>query len=282
MISPDTLVQLCQSQPDEVRWVLEEKYGWGREEVTKLLQAKSDPHAAMLTQLTDEAASDLEQLSQGIPVAYIIGWVEFLDCHIDLRYRTLIPRPETEYWAERFITQAKGKEGPLNVLDLCCGSGCIGLAVLKHVPESTVDFVDVSDQALHQTVLNLELAGVDQARYRLVHSDLFEKLDGQYDAILCNPPYVDKFGYYSEYIKHEPEISLFAQNNGLSLIEQIILDVEKYLDECGELWLEYGEEQAESVRRLAAAAELNIESYKDQFGADRYAVITTAASRPQS
>lgn len=282
MISPDTLVQLCQSQPEEVRWVLEEKYGWRREEVTKLLQAKSDAHTAMLAQLTDEVASDLEQLSQGIPVAYIIGWVEFLGCHIDLRYRTLIPRPETEYWAEHFITQAKAKGALLKVLDLCCGSGCIGLAVLKHVPDSTVDFVDISDQALHQTLLNLELAGVNQARYSLVHSDLFEKLDGQYDVILCNPPYVDEFGYYSKHIRHEPEIALFAQNNGLTLIEEIISNVKKHLDEHGELWLEYGEEQAESVRQYVVAVCLNSKSYKDQFGADRYAVITTAASRPQS
>jgi release factor glutamine methyltransferase len=282
MISPNVLLELCQSQPDEVRWVLEEKYGWGRGEVTKLLQTKGDAHIAGMEQLTGEVASDLEQLAQGVPVAYIIGWVEFLGCHIDLRYRTLIPRPETEYWAERLITQAKAKERPLKVLDLCCGSGCIGLAVLKHVPESTVDFVDISDQALHQTQLNLELAEVDQARYTLVHSDLFEELNGQYDVILCNPPYVDRFGYYSEHIKHEPEIALFAQNNGLSLIEKIISDLKKYLNEGGEFWLEYGEDQAEPVRQYAAAAGLHSESYKDQFGADRYAIITTTTSHRQS
>jgi release factor glutamine methyltransferase len=266
---------------DEVHWLLEEKYGWSRQQVREAIQQSQSSDALLFSA---EIQADFDQLSLGVPVAYLIGWVEFLGCHIDLRYRPLVPRPETEYWVEQFLKSRKKSlaDKQMKVLDLCCGSGCIAAAVLKHWPEAEVDAVDIADAAVRQTTHNLELLAVARGRWKVIQSDLFTSVGERYDFILCNPPYVDIFGSFSDNIKHEPELALFAQNKGISLIEQVILKCEKHLVEFGELWLEFGEGQADEVIKLGQQVGLTVVTYPDQFDRQRYAVITKSTSHPQS
>jgi release factor glutamine methyltransferase len=264
---------LAASHPDELRWLLEEKYGWRREQVTAFL---ASPHQ----DLPDQVRSDFDELAQGVPVAYLIGWVKFLGTHIDLRYRPLVPRPETEYWVELFLKRHEAQQKhPLKVLDLCSGSGCIGAAVLKNFPSAVVDAVDISERALKQTTHNLRLIDPEQKRWKVVNSDLFSAVTAEYDIILSNPPYIDIYGSYSGDLQHEPKDALFAQNGGLMLIERTLKEVKNHLKAQGELWLEFAADQAERVVACATENQLAAEVHTDQFGRERFAIITSTFTK---
>ena len=259
--------------PDEVRWLLEEKYSWRREQVSEFLTVPNE-------NLPDEVCADIKELAQGVPVSYLIGWVEFLGTHIDLQHRPLVPRPETEYWVERFLTQYIPQANhQLKVLDLCSGSGCIGAAVLKHLPSAAVDAVDISERALKQTAHNLKLIDPEQQRWRVLNSDLFSAVTEEYDVILSNPPYVDRYGFYSGDLQHEPQEALFAQNGGFMLIERIFKEVKNYLKDSGKLWVEFAADQAERAVACATENQLVAEIHTDQFGRDRFAIITSTLTK---
>ncbi|MBW7955886.1 peptide chain release factor N(5)-glutamine methyltransferase [Patescibacteria group bacterium] len=267
-----TLEEVVRQQPDEVRWLLEEKYHLSRAQALQTLQQLQVGDREAF-RLLPELSSDFDQLAQRVPVAYLIGFVEFLGCHIDLSHRPLIPRPETEYWVEQFIEQEKKEERKLRVLDLCCGSGCIGVAVLSHLPNSSVTFVDINDSALQQVELNLQKNELDPKRWQVINSDLFSGINEKFDVILTNPPYVSEFGQFSPSVLHEPKNAIFAQNNGFKLIEKIILGADKVLKTEGQLWLEFAFDQAQRVQEQAKKCEWQVRVFSDQFGQDRYAIL---------
>jgi release factor glutamine methyltransferase len=198
-----------------------------------------------------------------------------LECHIDLSFKPLIPRPETEYWVGNILHSHLQQvpfrfnrgETRINVLDLCCGSGCIGIAVLKHLKNVSVDFADTDKNALAQTTLNLKLNREDQDfaqdfsnAYRVVKSNLFQNLKGKkYNYIFCNPPYVNKNKAFDKSLKFEPKDALFAKDEGLFLIKEILRDFNKYLLPNGKMYLEFGFRQKPKI-----------ESYLKQLGINKY------------
>ncbi|MBU4381339.1 peptide chain release factor N(5)-glutamine methyltransferase [Candidatus Parcubacteria bacterium] len=267
----------------EIRWLLKEKYHWTEAEIL-LNQRLPLP----------EETFDIKRLEQGEPVAYVIGKTEFLGCVIDLSLRPLIPRPETEYWVNQAI---KGKNRVLpdsgstrmvKALDLCCGSGCIGIALLKHLSNVSVDFVDIDDNALKQTEINLKLNLIrgDPRSIRdnplqglsLIKSDLFSSLKGRrYDCIFCNPPYVNPNGKFDKNLKFEPKEALFAKDNGMFFINKILRGFTKYLKPNGILYLEFGDDQKVLIERklklLERSKRRDFSFHKDQFGKWRYLKI---------
>jgi release factor glutamine methyltransferase len=250
---------------DQLRWLLKDKYHWTELQITEYL--------ARPVELSAQMEEDIKRLQAGEPIAYVIGWVKFLGCHIDLRLKPLIPRPETEFWTEKVIAAVKNRgEEQLRVLDLCCGSGCIGIALLKHLPQTQVTFTDISAAAVEQTRLNLELNACAAERWSVTHSDLFAELQNQqFDCIVCNPPYVDLAGSFSPTVEFEPAEAIFAQNHGLELIHKIILDVEKHLLPGGELYMEFAQGQADEIVQLwPAVTKNNVQFLPDQFGVVRY------------
>jgi release factor glutamine methyltransferase len=232
-----------------------------------------------------EFEKDMKRLGAGEPIAYVVGWVNFLDCRIDLRHKPLIPRPETEYWVEKLLKdrtilatiKQKQKEGrEVKILDLCSGSGCIGIAVLAKWPGVHVDFLDVSHDALAQTKFNLELNKLPAKQWRIIHSNLFAELDDDcYDLILTNPPYVDPHGEFSGDLRWEPSQALFAQNGGLRLIKEIIFNSKKYLEEGGKLFIEFGKGQAEAIEVMLTEANWKTwKFHKDQYEEVRWVELT--------
>ena len=177
-----------------ITWLLKDKYHQSTEKLD-------------FDQLAPELLHDLKRLQQGEPLAYVIGWVDFLGCRIDLSKKTLIPRPETEYWVEQAIRKVLNfpnyaPQKSLRVLDLCCGSGCIGIAILKHLPNVTTDFVDTDPNAVTQTEQNLQLNHCDQNRTHVFCAHLFESCSGEYDFIFSNPPYVSDSGEVGDETKY--------------------------------------------------------------------------------
>ena len=134
----------------EVVWLINEKYGGSLARLTSL-------QGGDVGGLTDKAKKDITLLEKGVPVDYVIGHKNFCGCKIDLREKPLIPRDETEFWIKQLIKNLRGSdsskfigEGSLKVLDMFAGSGCCGIAVLKSIPKSFCDFVDIEDNCLKQ------------------------------------------------------------------------------------------------------------------------------------
>lgn len=229
-------------------------------------------------QKTEGFLADCERLKTGEPLAYIIGHISFLNTKIFLDSHPLIPRTETEFWVEKIIAKIKAHTGPtcVRILDLCAGSGCIGVAVLARVPHACVDFVEI-DTGHHATILkNITENGIDPARAQILGGNLFEKCSGTYDFILTNPPYIDSALDRTEESvkKFEPEIALYGGELGMELIENIIERAPGFLSDSGILIIEHEPEQCDAITTKAHSVGFRGDTFPDQYGILRYTLLS--------
>ncbi|HWH16599.1 MAG TPA: peptide chain release factor N(5)-glutamine methyltransferase [Candidatus Paceibacterota bacterium] len=216
-----------------------------------------------------DMAFDLARLSSGEPLAYVIGWVPFLGLKVALPSRPLIPRPETEWWTEELIAHLKERFGDssFGLLDLCAGSGVIGLSVLSAFPHATVTFAELVPEHLESIRRSLAANGLDESRATLVTGNLFEGIAERFAVIATNPPYIPEERVLERSVtEHEPAEALFSGLDGLSLVRRIAKDAPRYLKPEGELWLEADIENIEEARDLllaggAASAEIRNDLY---------------------
>lgn len=196
-------------------------------------------------------ATDSMRLEKGEPLAYVIGHIPFLGLSLDLFSHPLIPRPETEWWTNELITYIG--ERPLSVLDLCAGSGAIGLAILKHCKNVRVSFGELMEE--HEAVIrkNIVRNELDASRADVRIGDLFRPfLDETFDLIATNPPYIPKNRVLEKSVADfEPSEALFAGEDGLDVIRRIYGDVSAYIAPKGEVWMECDTENIEAASALA-------------------------------
>ncbi len=222
-----------------------------------------------------DITDDLARIKSGEPLAYVIGWIPFLGLHIGLATHPLIPRPETEYWTEQLISHLKERFGDssFSFLDLCAGSGAIGLSVLKALPGARVSFGEI--EPLHADLIrkNIAINGLDASRADVCVSDLFAGfLHERFDVIATNPPYVPSARLLdASVIEHEPSIALFGGSDGLDVIRRIGVAAGTHLNKEGELWIECDVEHAEQVPALVKGARRSA-VHPDQYGRARYVV----------
>jgi len=217
--------------------------------------------------------ADVKKLAEGTPLAYLIGHVPFLNTTIHLDSHPLIPRPETEYWTEEVIKTLPDE--PVRVLDLCAGSGCIGIAIKKARPDAYVDFAELEAKH-HETIRkNLRENGLEDSNSRICDGDLFENITETYDVIVSNPPYIDPVLDRAEQSvkEHEPHEALYGGADGMECIERIIVDSKKHLTEKGVLYIEHEPEQAKEIKRLAVVHGFEAVTLPDQFGTQRWSVL---------
>ncbi|GAB6069835.1 50S ribosomal protein L3 N(5)-glutamine methyltransferase [Thiomicrorhabdus hydrogeniphila] len=180
------------------------------------------------------------------PAAYLTGEAWFSGLRFIVNENTLVPRsPIAELIAKNYSPWIEEPENVTRVLDLCTGSGCIGIASLKAFPNAEVDLVDISPEALEVAQLNIEQYGLNDFAHA-IQSDLYSALEGKkYDLIVSNPPYVDEIemGALPEEFKQEPELGLAAGHDGLDLVRKILAEAPKYLKEDGVLMVEVGVSQ---------------------------------------
>lgn len=187
--------------------------------------------------------------SDRIPIQYIIGEAWFMGEYFKVTPDVLIPRDETEILvreATRVIKENNFKE----VLDIGTGSGCIACTVAKQTNAVALG-VDISSDALRVALDNVTKLGINnRAVFR--KSDLYDKVreDEKFDLIISNPPYIPIGTELDAEVRHEPEIALFAEDNGLSVYKRIIEKAPKYLKKGGYVMLELGINEAQSVKKF--------------------------------
>lgn len=213
----------------------------------------------------------VEKRLTGRPLWYIIGDVDFYDCKIKVDERVLIPRPETELLAEHAVRTVE--EGD-KVLDMCTGSGCVAISIAKHCANKKVQVtaVDVSDAAIMVAKENANLNSVD---ITFVQSDLFTRVHGRFNLIVCNPPYIKskEIPYLQKEVKdYEPRIALDGGDDGLEFYRRLAQEVTRYITRGGMLILEVGEGQAEDVLKLFEKRDYAMVT-KDLNGIDRFLKI---------
>ncbi len=183
-----------------------------------------------------------QRCQQRRPLPYITGEAWFMGLPFNVDDRVLIPRSPIAQLIEQEFQPWLGDVDVERVLDLCTGSGCIGIACAYAFEHAEVDLVDLSDDAL--AVANTNIARHElEDRVRAIHSDLFNALDGEvYDLIVTNPPYVDAADLASmpnEY-HHEPEMALGSGDDGLDITRRILKEAGRHLSEQGLLVVEVG------------------------------------------
>ncbi|UZD67521.1 50S ribosomal protein L3 N(5)-glutamine methyltransferase [Marinobacter sp. AN1] len=193
----------------------------------------------------DERQLILERIERRInerrPVAYLIGeaWFMGLPFHVD--ERVLVPRSPISELLEARLQPWLADHPVERILDLCTGSGCIGIAAATVFPEAEVELSDISEDALAVAESNIELHELAD-RVLTVRSDVFDQVTGRYDVIVSNPPYVDAEDMAdmpAEY-HHEPRLGLEAGDDGLSIAHRILADAAEHLNPGGLLVVEVG------------------------------------------
>lgn len=263
----------------EINWLLKEKY-FGKE--------------------TKEFFNDVKKIKAGEPVDYIIGFTEFLGNKIDLSKKPLIPRPETEFWVSKFINEAlrhfvpQGKSlSKLRVLDIFSGSGCIGVAIAKNIPdllpcpseaqqseggcEFEIISSDKSPEAISQIKINYKLNNIDKKRYKVIESDVFENISKKYNFILANPPYIptkNKSKVQKSTLKYEPKQALFGGGDGLFFIKKFLKQAKSHLTKNGTIYMEFDSPQKTKINQLLKKYKYTSWQFcKDQYGKWRFVVI---------
>jgi release factor glutamine methyltransferase len=207
---------------------------------------------------------------------------KFLNCKIDLSKGVFIPRPETEFWTKNAIKEIQNyitlyRSNELKILDIFAGSGCIGIAILKNIRKSHVDFVDIDKKAIEQIKINLRLNKISQKRYRIIKSDVFEKIKGRYNFIFANPPYVakERLNEVQESVKKlEPKISWYGGRGGLKYIKRFLKGAKNHLKENGIIFMEIDPLQREELEGiLKKEGYKKFKFYKDQFKKIRWVKI---------
>lgn len=194
----------------------------------------------------------MQRRLEGEPLAYIVGKVQFYHCWISVNRYVLIPRPETEILVDKIVSSLKALDLRGKVLwDLCCGSGCIGIALKKALPALTVYLADCSESVIALAQQNAEMNQVDVI---CLKGDLFAPFWGKKTHyFVCNPPYISESEYIildKEVKEYEPHLALVAGKTGLEFYERLAQELPEYLYPQGRAWLEIGYQQGEAVQRL--------------------------------
>lgn len=214
----------------------------------------------------------IKEVAAGKPVQYITNKQEFMGLSFFVDENVLIPQPDTEILVEEAIKYANQIKENVEILDMCTGSGCIGVALAKHVKNAKVTLVDISTKALEVAKKNAKENEVKE-KVNFIQSDMFENIKSKFDVIVSNPPYI-KTNVINELdlqVQNEPHLALDGGENGLKFYEILINEAPKYLKENGKIFLEIGYDQKKEVEELARNSKFykKIETVKDLANNDR-------------
>lgn len=220
---------------------------------------------------TPEYLEDVRKMTEGEAFEYLMGEVQFAGAKVDLSLRPMIPRPETEFWVRRAIEEIlqTRREFVLRCLDLFSGSGCIGLAVAKNIPEATMDFIELDPKLKKQIEISIMKNNIKKLRARVLTGDTWEGAGGAYDCIFAVPPYVPpqmKDEVMQELSAEDP-LSFFDKEDGFYFHKQVLSRAKEFLKSKGTLYLEFDITQRERIEELAKEYDFTNYSFlKDPYG----------------
>ena len=215
---------------------------------------------------------NIDKLIQGIPLQHITHSQEFMKMDFYVNENVLIPRPDTEILVEEVIKLARKINNP-KILDLCTGSGAIGISIAKNVKNAEIYATDISEKALDIAKINAKNIGVEE-KIEFIKSDLFEDIKKiKFDIIVSNPPYIKNgdISYLSEEVKKEPKLALEGGIDGLEFYRKIIKQAIDYLKLGSYLCFEIGYDQKIDVIEIIENENKYVDTYskKDLYGNDR-------------
>lgn len=233
----------------------------------------------ILNDVIDEEKTELYKkqvslLESGKPLQYVIGNVNFLGNKFIVNEKVLIPRFETEELVDYTIQYAKELfTNPVDIIDLGCGSGVIGLSIEKKISTNSVDLVDISVEALKVAKENRN--NLD-SKANLIHSDMWKNIKKQYDIIISNPPYIKNNEEIEKIVKeNEPHLALYAGDDGLDCYRKIFENINQYMKNKCLIALEIGYTQADDIIKIINnhLTDVKIEVKKDLSEKDRMIFI---------
>ena len=236
----------------------------------------------MLTCLSEEVPEEkiklykeeIKALEEGKPLQYVIGNVNFYGITFFINESVLIPRFETEELVEQTINYAKKFfTNPVDIIDLGCGSGVIGLTLEKKLSTNSVNLVDISERALAVAKKNSQNLN---SKANLIFSDMFQNIVKKYDIIISNPPYIKTTEEIEDIVKNnEPHLALYGGPDGLDCYRKILKDIANHMKTKCLICFEIGMTQGKSIVKLVNETLPNAktEIKKDLSGKDRLLFI---------
>lgn len=218
-----------------------------------------------------EYFANLEKRLNGEPMQKFYGYTEFLGVKISFNEQTLTPRQETEILADLIIKDIGKLGDKVSVLDLCAGSGCIGLAIKKHT-NSIVTLSDISDFAIAHINENAKNNNLNVC---VIKSNMFNLLEGQFDIIVSNPPYLKTCELQTlekEVDLFDPKLALDGGEDGLDFYRVIANNLIDFLKPNGNLYLEIHYMLGNETKKLFEKYFENVKIIKDFGGQDRFVV----------
>lgn len=213
---------------------------------------------------------EVKYIQEGKPIQYVIGNVNFYGNRFKINENVLIPRFETEELVENTIKYINNYfDYPIDIIDLGCGSGVIGLTLEQKVNVNKLDLVDISPKALEIAKINKETL---KSKATLIQSDMWENVCGKYDVIISNPPYIKTTEEIETIVKdNEPHLALYAGEDGLDCYKKIINDIIPHMKDKCIIAFEIGMTQKEDISNLfkEKLEKIDIKVLKDLSGKDR-------------
>ena len=255
-----------------VRMLFEAYLGWSQTEL--LLRREETVNQSDLLRFHWA----VEDLKRHRPIQHIIGWTELCGCRIEVTKDTLIPRPETEEivnWTINHFSRFKNQDSKIKVLDLCTGSGCIAIALAKHLPQAQVTAVDISEKALDVAKRNAETNNVAVDFLQADILSPFTIHNSQFTLIISNPPYVmdkERAVMQPNVLDWEPAQALFVPDSDpLLFYRAIARHAAKTLKPRGTLYFEINPLYINEMQQMLSEEGFShTEIRNDQFGKQRF------------
>ncbi len=217
-----------------------------------------------------------KHIEKNVPLSHLAGFEYFYDRKFKVTKDVLSPRMETEELIYKVIEYIKSiNKNNIKILDLCTGSGIIGITLRKELESKSLEVVasDISEEALKVAKEN---AIMNEAEVKFIQSDIFENINEKFDIIVSNPPYIaynDKITMEDNVLNYDPHLALFAEEDGMYFYREIVENAKEYLEEDGQVFFEIGYDQREKILKLANENGFKAEVYKDINGRDRMAIL---------
>ena len=243
------------------------------EYILKLSREKivSNPNIEVSDNNVESYLNKINDIKNGMPIQYITNKQEFMKLNYYVDKNVLIPQPDTEILVEKAIEICNNHGNDIKILDLCTGSGAIGISIAKNIKNAKVYATDIKNTVIDIAKQNAKQNNVDNIEF--IVSDMFENIqEKDFDIIVSNPPYIetDVIKTLPTEVRNEPIIALDGGKDGLKFYKIILSEYKKYLKKDGYLLLEIGYNQAKSVGELI---NLNYSIIEDLAGNDSVSII---------